>query len=267
MKHRLALVGGGVIVVMTVLAILAPWLAPYSLQSSDLAERLLGPNGAHPFGFDEDGFDLMTLVFYGARVSLLISVTTVLISATLGFLIGGIAGYFGGRLDEVFIFVADIFMAFPSILLVIALAAFQRETTVMSVIFILSVVGWVGYARLIRGQVLAMKQNEFIQSAEVVGVRFLRLLWRHILPNVAAPLLVQVTFGMAGVILVESTLSFLGLGVPIDVPSWGRLLDQGVQYLLVAPHISIFPGCAIMVTIFGFNLLGDGLRDLLDVKQ
>lgn len=267
MKHKLIIIGGGLIGLLILVSLLAPWFFPTSWQTANLAERFLEPSWQHPFGLDEDGYDLMVLVFQGARVSLFISIVTVFFSVILGLLIGGAAGYFGGYLDEGFIFVSDVFLAFPSILLVIALAAFQREASIMGVIFILSVVGWVGYARLVRGQVLAIKKKDFVQSAEISGARFGRLLRCHMLPNMMGPLLVQATFGLAGIVLVESTLSFLGLGVPVDVPSWGRLLDQGVQYLLVAPHISIFPGIAIMVTILGFNLLGDGLRDKLDVKR
>ena len=265
MKSRQVIFGGVVIFILVLVAIILPNFI--SIQMPDLAERFLGPTWRHPFGLDEDGYDLLALIVYGARVSLFISVVTVFISLTVGMMVGGIAGYFGGRIDEGFIFISDIFMAFPSILLVIALAAFQREASVWSVIFILSLVGWVGYARLVRGQVLAIKQKDFICSAEVTGVKFRRLFLRHMLPNIAAPILVQATFGMAGVIIAESTLSFLGLGVPVDVPSWGRILDQGVQYLLIAPHISIFAGVAIMVTILGFNLLGDGLRDVIDVRK
>ena len=158
-------------------------------------------------------------------------------------------------------------LAFPSILLVIALAAFQARMSVIQVILILCVVGWVSFARLVRGQVLALKERDYVRAAEVTGLRFPRLLYKHLVPNLAGPLLVQATFGLAGVIIAESTLSFLGLGVPPSVPSWGRLLDQGVQYLLVAPHLSIFPGIAIMVTIIFLHFVGDGLRDKIDRRS
>ncbi|OGQ27049.1 MAG: hypothetical protein A3B79_04425 [Deltaproteobacteria bacterium RIFCSPHIGHO2_02_FULL_50_15] len=259
--------GAGILFLILLTALVSFFWSPTFLSEHHLIDRFLKPSLAHPFGCDEDGYDLLVLVFYGARVSLFVSLSTVFFSAVFGIMIGGVAGYFGGRLDELFIFISDVFLSFPSILLVIALAAFRHEPTVWGVIFILSVVGWVGYARVVRGQVLSMKKKEFIQSAEISGIRFGRLLWHHLLPNMAGPLLVQATFGMAGVILVESTLSFLGLGVPVDVPSWGRLLDQGVQYLLIAPHISVFSGLAIMLAILGFNLLGDGLRDMLDIRS
>jgi peptide/nickel transport system permease protein len=247
-------------------AVFGPWLTGFSASDFSLAQALQGPVAGHLFGFDEDGRDLLTLVLMGARVSLVISVVTILITATIGTIIGSVAGYFGGRIDEFFIFVTDVLLAFPSILLVIALAAFQTQTSVLQVILILCVVGWVSFARLVRGQVLAIKERDFVQAARVVGCRFPRLLMRYFVPNLAGPLLVQASFGMAGVIIAESTLSFLGLGVPPHVPSWGRLLDQGVQFLLVSPHLSIFPGVAIMLTIVVFHLIGDGLRDKLDVR-
>lgn len=254
------------IIVLVLAAVIGPWLTGMSASDFTLTESLKGPIGTHFFGFDEDGRDLLTLVLIGARVSLFISVVTILITATVGTILGAVAAYYGGRLDELFIFVTDVLLAFPSILLVIALAAFQTQTSVLQVIVILCAVGWVSFARLVRGQVLAIKERDFISAAQVIGCRFPRLLIRYFIPNLAGPLLVQASFGMAGVIIAESTLSFLGLGVPPHVPSWGRLLDQGVQYLLVAPHLSIFPGIAIVVTIIVFHLIGDGLRDRLDVK-
>ncbi len=253
-------------ILLVIAAIVGPWLTGDSAHSIDLAESLKGSAPGHLFGFDEDGRDLLTLVLLGARVSLFISIITIFITSLFGTFTGAFAAYFGGRYDELFIFVTDVLLAFPSILLIIALAAFQTQTSVFQVIIILSVVGWVSFARLVRGQVLALKEQDFVRAAQVTGCRFPRLLFRYFIPNIAGPILVQASFGMAGVIIAESTLSFLGLGVPPHVPSWGRLLDQGVQYLLVAPHLSIFPGLAIMVTIIIFHLSGDSLRDRLDVK-
>lgn len=247
-------------------AVLGPLLLGRSPHDFSLVQALQSPSLAFPMGYDEDGRDLLTLVLYGARVSLTIGLITILITASLGTLLGALAGFFGGRLDELFIFVTDVLLAFPSILLVIALAAFQATSSVAQVIFILCVVGWVSFARLVRGQVLALRERDYIKAAQLGGVRFPRLLVKHLVPNLAGPLLVQASFGLAGVIIAESTLSFLGLGVPPSVPSWGRLLDQGVQYLLVAPHLSIFPGVAIMITIIFLHFIGDGLRDRLDQR-
>ncbi len=259
----------GVILILAVagLAILAPWIRPYDPSTFDLSLRLAPERHGYPFGFDEEGRDLFSLVLWGARVSLVISLSAVFLSTLIGTLIGIAAGYWGGRWDAAFVFVTDVILAFPSILLIIAVAAFQREGGIVSVVVILSAVGWVGTARLVRGLVFSLKEREFVLAARGSGASHRRIWVRHLLPNLVPPLLIQATFGMAGVILAESTLSFLGLGVPFDVPSWGRLLDQGVQYLLVAPHLSLYPGLAIALLILGFNFLGDGLRDALDVRE
>lgn len=268
MTRRAGLMFGTAVVIIVVLvAILAPLVSPGDPDAFNLSMRLLGPHAGHPFGLDEEGRDLLSLVIWGARVSLTVSILTVLCSATLGVLLGLAAGYFGGVWDNVFTFVTDVVLSFPSILLVIAFASFQREGGVGSTILLLSGVGWVSYARVVRGQVLSLKERDYVKAARGLGGSVGRIWLKHLLPNLVAPLLVQATFGMAGVILAESTLSFLGLGLPSDIPSWGRLIDQGVQYLLVAPHVSIFPGLAMAALILGFNFLGDGLRDYFDVKE
>ena len=236
-------------------------------DTSHLSLRLEAPSFQHPFGLDEEGRDLLRLVLYGTRLSISVSFLTVLISAVFGLAFGLAAGYWGRGWEKVFVFVTDVIMAFPSILLAIALAAFYREGGLFSMVLILSVSGWVSYARIARGQVMSLREKEYVLAAEGYGAGFFRIGWRHLLPNLLAPLLVNATFGMAGVILAESTLSFLGLGIRSDLPSWGRLLDQGIQYLLVAPHLVIFPGLAIALLILGFNFLGDGLRDYFDVKE
>jgi peptide/nickel transport system permease protein len=250
-----------------VVSLIAPLFLGGSSDTFHLSRSLEAPSLSHLMGFDEDGRDVFRLLVIGTQVSLGIGLATVLVTGFCGTIFGASAAYFGGRVDEFFVFVTDVLMAFPSILLVIALAAFQTEMSLLSLVLILCVVGWVSYARLVRGQVLALRKRDFILAEQVMGCGFWRLLFKHLLPNLAGPLLVQATFGIAGVIIAESTLSFLGLGVPPSIPSWGRLLDQGVQYLLVAPHLSIFPGLAIMITIIFLNRIGDGLRDRLDVRQ
>lgn len=268
MRRRAGLVLGGVLVAGVVLvAVFAPFVSPRDPNVFDLSRRLLAPTGGHPFGLDEEGRDLLSLVIWGARVSLAVSVLTVLCSATLGVFLGLAAGYFGGIWDNVFTFVTDVVLSFPSILLVIAFASFQREGGIVSIVLLLSAVGWVSYARVVRGQVLSLKERDYVKAARGLGSSVGRIWLRHLLPNLLAPLLVQATFGMAGVILAESTLSFLGLGLSSEITSWGRLIDQGVQVLLVAPHVSIFPGLAMATLILGFNFLGDGLRDYFDVKE
>jgi len=258
----------GVILIlgMAIVAITAPWIAPYNPNTYNLEEKFDGPTKAHPFGQDANGRDELSRVIYGARVSMGIGVVVVMITSVIGIFIGLIVGYYGGRWDEWFTFISNIFMAFPGILLAIAMAAFQRRPSIFNVIIILSAVGWVGYSRLVRGQVLSLREREFVQAARSVGVPPRRIFVRHLLPNLVGPLVINATFGMAGVILAESTLSFLGLGVPVTTPSWGAMLDTGTQFILIAPHLSIFPGIAIMLVVLGFNFLGDGLRDLLSER-
>lgn len=267
MKRRGLAFGIAVIAIAAFAALLAPWIAPHDVNAFDLSLRLGGARPGHPFGLDEEGRDLLTLILWGARVSLVVSIATVAFSSLIGTVLGLTAGYFGGRWDNAFVFITDVVLSFPSILLVIAFAAFQREGGLLSIVILLSAVGWVSYARIVRGQVLSLKERDYVQAAVGAGASTVRIWSKHLVPNLVAPLLVQATFGMAGVILAESTLSFLGLGLSGDVPSWGKLIDQGVQYLLVAPHIALYPGLAMAAVILGFNFLGDGLRDYFDVKE
>jgi peptide/nickel transport system permease protein len=260
------LFGGSLVVFMVLVALLAPILPMPSPDVSDMAGELKGPSVNHLLGQDEEGRDVLSRVIYGARLSLLISFLTVGISLSLGTLIGLMAGYFGGRFDEAFVFLSDLFMAFPSILLIIALASFMPPS-ILNIILVLSVVGWVSYARIVRGQVLALRRIEYVQAAETLGYGAPRILMKHIFPNVLGPVIVNATLSIAGVIIAETTLSFLGIGVPPGTPSWGAMLDAGVAYLLIAPHLSVVPGIAIMLTVLGFNFLGDALRDRYDVRN
>lgn len=266
MKNLTFKIGLVIVIVMTLIALFAPFIAPSDLKSYDLAASFQRPSISHIFGLDGNGRDILTRIIYGSRISLGISIVVVAITMVVGCAIGLFAGYFGGVMDRIFTFISDVFLSFPSILLAIVVGAFVGPG-IINVIVILSVVGWVGYARLVRGQVLALKEREFVRATQAIGVPVTRIFLRHLLPNVAGPIVVNATFGIAGVILVESTLSFLGIGVPIDVPSWGGMLNQGTQFLLVAPHLSIFPGLFIMLIVLGFNFMGDGLRDKLDPKK
>jgi len=266
MKNFKLKLGAWIVGFITLVALLAPILPLQSPDEVHLDSEFAGPSLKHLLGQDEEGRDVLSRVIYGARLSLLIGFVTVGISLAVGTLIGLGAGYFGGRADEAFVFVGDIFLAFPSILLIIALAAFVPPS-VFNIILVLSFVGWVSYARIIRGQVLSLRDQEYIQAAQVLGASSPRILFRHLLPNSLSPLIVSATLSLAGVIIAESTLSFLGLGIPAGIPSWGSMLDAGVAYLLIAPHLSIVPGLAIMVTVLGFNFMGDGLRDQYDVKN
>ncbi|MFQ5895003.1 MAG: ABC transporter permease [Nitrospinota bacterium] len=241
----------------------APWLAPGDPLSQDLAGGLAGPTRPHPLGQDKLGRDILSRVLYGAGVSLGVSLTVVLVSSLIGVAVGALAGYAGGWTDELLMRLTDILLAFPGILLAIALMAVLGPG-VGNVVLALCLMGWVGYARLVRGQILTLKGREFVAAAQAAGAGPARTVARHLLPNAFGPVLVQATFGLAAVILAEAGLSFLGLGVQPPTPSWGAMLSEGKDFLLVAPHLTLFPGLAIMLAVLGFNFLGDGLRDLLD---
>ena len=259
-------VGGFAILCLLLSALLAPWLAPWNPAAQQLFEGLRTPTSAHLLGQDRLGRDILSRIIYGARVSVYVGAATVLLAATVGTLLGAVAGYFGGLVDETLMRIVDIFLAFPGILLAIALVGVLGPS-LNNVILALIVMGWVSYARLVRGQVLAARSLDYVAAARALGSPPRRIIFRHLLPNVLAPILVEATFGMAGAILAEAGLSFLGLGVQPPTPSWGSMLNEGRHYLLVAPHLTLFPGLAIMVTIFGINFLGDGLRDLLDPQR
>ena len=255
---------GAVIVLVTVLAaVFGPWLAPFDPTSQELALRLEGPTGAHWFGLDELGRDIFARVLSGARISLLVGLVVVSVSSAIGILLGSVAGYFGGRIDEAISRVVDILLAFPGLLLAIALVAVLGPS-LTNVVLALSLIGWVGYARLVRGQVLRSRELEFVQAARALGATTPRILARHVIPTTLPAVTVQATLGMGGAILAEAALSFLGLGVQPPTPSWGTMLSYGRGHLLDAPHLTIFPGLAIAVLVLGFNFLGDGLRDRLD---
>ncbi len=257
--RKLFITGVVIVLLMILFAVFGPLLSPYSPYEIHLDQGLRGPSLAHPMGQDKLGRDIFTMVAYGARVSLTISTTAVAISFIAGILIGGISGYVGGIVDELIMRLIDILLAFPGILLAIALAAFLGPG-MKNIIIALSAMGWVGYARLVRGQVLSIREREFVQAAIAEGLPLWRILYIHIIPETLPPVIVQATFGMAGTILAESSLSFLGLG-PQDIPSWGRILSDGIDFLREAPHISIFPGIMIMLTVMAFNFIGDWLQE------
>jgi peptide/nickel transport system permease protein len=259
-------VGAFLVGLFLLIALLGPWLAPHSPTRGDLDLRMLGPSGSHWFGTDENGVDLFSALLQGARLALYISSITVAVSAVTGLALGTIAGYFGGIVDELLMRIIDIFMAFPGILLNLAIVAVVKRPGPGIMIFALAINGWVGYARVARAQVLSVRKREFVIAAESVGAGPWRIMFRHIVPNILSPFIVQMTFGFGGVILVEASLSFLGLG-PNKNYSWGSLLDQGVGQLWHTSRIALIPGAAIALVILGCNLLGDGLRDRIDPKR
>jgi peptide/nickel transport system permease protein len=243
-------------------ALLAPVLAPHDPVRQDLEKDLLTYSMENPLGTDKLGRDILSRILYGGQISLLVGVTTVVISVSLGLALGSLSGYFGGWVDQLLMRLVDVLMAFPGILLAIAFTAVLGPG-LDHVILALCLIGWTGYARLIRGEILALREREYVQAARALGCRPRRIILRHLVPNLLPPMLIQATFGLAAAVVAEGSLSFLGLGVQPPTPSWGAMLNEGRQFLLVAPHLTTYPGIAIMITVFGLNLVGDGLQDRL----
>jgi peptide/nickel transport system permease protein len=267
--NRLFVIGLFVVALLLLAAVFAPWVTTQDVATTNLPMRYLPPSSVHWFGTDATGRDVFARVIYGARISLRVGVVVVVVSAVIGTALGALAGYYGGWVDRfVSGYVFNVFLAFPGLLLAIALVAFLGAG-INKLIFALCVIGWVGYARLIRGQVLKVREYDFVQAARAQGAGDLRILLVHILPNAIQPLIVQASLGMAGAVLSEASLSFLGLGVPPPAPSWGVMIEEArdLSTLQAAPHALIFPGLAIALTVLAFNFIGDGLREYLDPRQ
>jgi peptide/nickel transport system permease protein len=265
-SQPLAAIGVVLLAAFLFAAIFAPLIAPANPATIDLNHRLAPPTATHWLGADELGRDILSRILYGARLSLTVAVSVVACSLFLGILLGGIAGYYGGVLDTMLnIFVMNAFLALPGILLAIAFVAFLGPGMI-NLILALSIGGWVGYARLVRAQVLAVREKEFVEAARALGASDLRIFVRHILPNIVQPLIVQSAIGMAGAVLAEATLSFLGLGIPPPSASWGSMLNDARSHLFDAPHLVLFPALAVMFCVLAFNFLGDALRDYLDPR-
>lgn len=265
-RQPLAAIGVLFLAIFLVSGLAAPWLAPYSPSAIDLPHRLESPSATHLAGTDELGRDTLSRLLFGARLSLAVSVTVVAVSLALGLLIGGVAGYLGGWVDTALTtFAMNTFLALPGILLAIAFAAFLGPGFT-NLILALAIGGWAGYARLVRAQVLAVRDREYVDTARALGASGPRIFFRHILPNIVQPILVQAAIGMAGVILAEATLSFLGLGIPPPAPSWGSMVNDARLHLFDSPHLVLFPAAAVAGAVLGFNFLGDALRDQLDPR-
>ena len=266
-SNRLAALGLVMVCVFVLFATLAPWLAPQDPAHIDLPTRLARPSLSHWMGTDELGRDVLSRVIYGARISMLVGTCVVAASLLLGLIFGCIAGYYGGRIDRIFnVVIMNAFLSFPGILLAIAFVAFLGPG-LWNLILALSLGGWVGYARLVRAQVLATREREFVEAARALGASDWRVITRHILPNMIQPVIVQAAIGMAGAMLAEATMSFLGLGVPPPVPSWGSMLNDGRAHLFDAPHLVLFPALAVMLAVLSFNFIGDALRDYMDPRS
>ncbi len=262
----LAVIGVVLLAGFAVAAVLAPWLAPADPAQIALGERLLRPGPGHWFGTDELGRDILSRIVYGARVSLTVAVSVVGLSLAVGLVAGSAAGFYGGWTDTVLnVYLTNAFLALPGILLAIAFVAFVGPG-LGNVVLALALSGWVNYARLVRAQVMAVREREFVEAARALGASDLRILCRHILPNIMQPVIVQGAIGMAGAVLAEATLSFLGLGVPAPTPSWGAMLNDARSHLFDAPHLLVFPAAAVMLMVLGFNFLGDALRDRMDPR-
>jgi peptide/nickel transport system permease protein len=266
-QQPLAALGILLLVLFVVCAIFAPWLAPQDPAQIDLGGRLLGPGHGHVFGTDELGRDILSRTLYGARISLIVAASVVSLSLGIGLISGLAAGFYGGWIDTVLnVYVTNAFLSLPGILLAIAFVAFLGPG-LFNLILALSISGWVAYARLVRAQVMAVKEREFVEAARALGASDLRVVCRHILPNIVQPLIVQAAIGMAGAVLAEATLSFLGLGVPPPTASWGAMLNDARSHLFDSPHLVIFPAMAVMLAVLSFNFIGDALRDFLDPRM
>lgn len=262
----MAAAGLGLLLFFVLCAIFAPLLAPHDPAQLDLSQRLLPPSHAHWFGTDELGRDVLSRTLYGARVSLLVAVSVVSLSLSVGLIFGAIAGFYEGWADIfINIYLTNAFLALPGILLAVAVVAFLGPS-LPNLILALALSNWVNYARLVRGQVLAVKQREFVQAARSLGAGDLRLMLHHILPNIIQPVLVQAAVGMAGAVLAEATLSFLGLGVQPPTATWGAMLNDARSHLFESPYLVFFPAAAVALCVLSFNLVGDGLRDFLDPR-
>ena len=266
-RGRRAAAGGAALLLALVLGgLAAPLLAPADPYATELRARLAPARSGHPLGRDTLGRDVLARVLYGARISLGVAAAAVALSLAVGVSLGAVAGWAGGWIDEGIARVIDVFLAFPGLLLAIALAAVLGPS-VRNVVLALGVLGWTGYARLARAEIAALRRREFVEAAEALGAGPGRIVGRHLLPLAAPALLVQATFGLGGAIVAEASLSFLGLGAPPPLPSWGSMIYEGRPFLLVAPQLVLWPGVALAAAVLALQLLGDGLRDLLDVRD
>ena len=263
--HPLIFWGALMVLLLVVMALTAPWIAPYDPNNQVLSDRLLAPSWHHWMGTDQYGRDILSRMIYGSRISLAVGLVAVSIYICIGTTIGSIAGYYGGWVDGLLMRFTDIFLCIPTFLLILMTIAFVGPS-IINIMIVIGLTSWTDVARLVRGEILSLKEREFIQAARVIGMRDSRIILRHLLPNAMGPILVVATLGIGGAILVESALSYLGLGVQPPTPSWGNMLEEGKDHLTDAWWLITFPGVAIFLTVLGYNLLGEGLRDWLDPR-
>ena len=265
-RNKLAMLGALIIFSLAVVAVIAPLIAPFNPNQQDILHRLEPPSHKHLLGTDDLGRDLLSRIVYGTRVSLFVGFVAVGIAIMIGSLLGLISGYFGGRLDSLIMRFVDIMLCFPTFFLILMVIAFL-EPNIWNVMVVIGITGWPGLTRLVRGECLSVREREFVQAAKALGLSNRRVMFVHLLPNVMAPILVSATLGIGGAILTESALSFLGLGVQPPTPSWGNILTAGKDYITLAWWLSLYPGLAILITVLAYNLLGEGLRDVLDPRM
>jgi peptide/nickel transport system permease protein len=264
-RNRLAIVGGVIVVCLALLAVLASFIAPWDPNRPDVKQILDPPSKRHLFGTDQLGRDVLSRMLFGARVSLAVGFVSVGIAATIGILLGAAAGYHGGLVDAVIMRLVDLVLVFPRFFLLLAVLAFLKPS-IWTIMAVIGLTGWMGVARLVRAEFLALKEREFVLWSQAVGAGAFRIIWRHILPNAMAPVLVAMTLGIPAAILTESGLSFLGLGVQPPHATWGNMLTEGKDTIELAWWLSVYPGLAILVTVLAYNLFGEGIRDALDPR-
>jgi len=264
-RNRMAMVGLGLVLGLFVVSIFAPWLAPYDPNHIDLKQVLMAPSQAHLLGTDTLGRDVFSRIIYGSRVSLKVGFVAVGLATLIGLLVGALAGYYGGWVDQLLMRLVDLMLCFPAFFLILAVIA-VLEPSIWNIMAVIGLTSWMGVARLVRAEFLSLREREFVTAARALGAGDVRLILRHMLPNALAPVMVSATLGVAGAILTESALSFLGLGVQPPTPSWGNILTAGKDNIEIAWWLSVFPGLAILVTVMSYNLLGEGIQEAIDPR-
>ncbi len=264
-RNNLATTGGFIVLGLFIIAILAPYISPYDPNAIDVSQILMPPTSAHIFGTDELGRDVLSRVIWGSRISLMVGFVAVGISIIIGVVFGAISGYYGGAIDSLIMRFVDIMLSIPTFFLILAVIAFL-EPSIINIMAVIGLTSWMGVARLVRAEFLSLKERDFVMAAKGLGAGDIRIIFRHILPNAMAPVLVSAVLGVAGAVLTESALSFLGIGVQPPTPSWGNILTAGKDNIQIAWWLSLFPGLAILITVLGYNLLGEGIRDAIDPR-
>ncbi len=267
LKHRLAMIGGTAAIALTLMAVLAPWIAPHAFDRINLDRRWVAPQvPANMFGTDELGRDVLTRIMYAGRISLVVGYVTAVSISIMGALVGAVSGFYGGLTDSVLMRLVDILISVPVLPLYLIMAALIPGGGVGRIVLIFSAFGWTTVARLVRGQILSLKSQEFVEAGRAMGASEARIILKHLIPNALAPVIVAATLTVGNAILAESALSYLGLGIQPPTPSWGNMLQRAQEYLLKASWLAVFPGLFIFMTVLSFNFLGDGLRDALDPR-